>query len=172
MWDLDNRKEFSNCIKDIINDEAVQSMEYIKHHVHSVSCLDHCVFVAYVSFILCKRFKLDYVAAARAGLLHDLYLCDWSKTDVSRFRRLLIHPAMALKNAEKFTLSDLERDIILKHMWPVTLRQIPGYRESAVVNLADKLCACIEFLRLYHVFKAGRVLSAFNQRRCAAAVTQ
>ena len=172
MWNLNNRTEFSACIQDIINDEAVQSMDNIKHHVHNVSCLDHCVFVAYVSFVLCKKFKLNHAAAARAGLLHDLYLCDWSKTDVSRFRRLLVHPGMALKNAEKFELSDLERDIILKHMWPITLRQIPYYRESAIVNLADKLCACIEFMRLYHIFKAGRALSAFNRRRCTASLAQ
>lgn len=172
MWNMNNKVEFSACINDIINDEAVQSMDNIKHHVHNVTCLDHCVFVAYVSFALCKKFNLNYVAAARAGLLHDLYLCDWSKTDVSRFRRLLIHPAMALKNAEKFSLSDLEKDIIIKHMWPVTLRQLPGYRESAVVNFADKICACIEFLRLYHVFKAGHVLASFNHRRSMASLAQ
>lgn len=172
MWNANNRAEFSACIQDIINDEAVQSMDNIKHHVHSVSCLDHCVFVAYISFVLCKRFKLDYAAAARAGLLHDLYLCDWSKTDISRFRRLLVHPGMALKNAEKFDLSDLERDIILKHMWPVTLRQLPRYRESAIVSLADKFCACVEFMRLYNIFKAGRALSDFNHRRCTASLAQ
>ncbi|HWP51165.1 MAG TPA: HD domain-containing protein [Clostridia bacterium] len=172
MWNPSVRAEFSDCIKELINDEAVQSMDNINHHVHNVSCLDHCIFVAYVSFVLCKKLKLDYVAAARAGLLHDLYLCDWSKTNVSRFRRLLIHPAMALKNAERFELSDLERDIILKHMWPVTLRQLPGYRESAVVNLADKLCACVEFMRLYDVFRAGRALSGFNHRRCVASLAR
>ena len=172
MWNPNVRAEFSACIKDLIGDEAVQSMDNIKHHVYSVSCLDHCVFVAYISFVLCKKFKLNYVSAARAGLLHDLYLCDWSETDIGRFRRLLIHPAIALKNAEKFALSDLERDIILKHMWPITLRQLPGYRESAVVNLADKFCACVEFMRLYDVFRAGRALSAFNRRRCAASLAR
>ncbi len=172
MWNMRNKTEFSACIKDIINDEAVQSMDNIKHHVHNVTCLDHCVFVSYVSFVLCKKLNLNYVAAARAGLLHDLYLCDWSKTNVSRFRRLMIHPAMALKNAEKFSLSHLERDIIIKHMWPVTLRQLPGYRESMVVNLVDKICACVEFMRLYHVFKAGRVLSSFNHRRCMTSLVQ
>lgn len=172
MWNLDNRTEFSACIEDIINDAAVQSMDNIKHHVHSVSCLDHCVFVAYISFVLCKKLKLDYTAAARAGLLHDLYLCDWSETNVNRFRRLLIHPKMALKNAEKFGLSELERDIIVKHMWPITLRQMPYYRESAVVNLADKFCACVEFMRLYNIFKAGRALSVFNHRRATASLAQ
>lgn len=172
MWSLDKRAEFSACIQDLIEDEAVQSMDDIKHHVHSVSCLDHCVFVAYISFVMCKKLKLDYTAAARAGLLHDLYLCDWSQTDVHRFRRLLIHPRMALQNAEKFELSELEQDIILKHMWPVTLRQFPRYRESAIVSLADKFCACVEFMRLYDIFKAGRALSIFNHRRCMASLAQ
>ena len=91
--------------------------------------------------------------AARGGLLHDLYLCDWSKTDVGKFERLVIHPLMALQNAEKFGLNDLERDIIVKHMWPLT-RALPRHRESFVVSLADKLCATAEML---HVYKAARV---------------
>ena len=172
MWNPNVRAEFSDCINELINDEAVQSMDNIKHHVHNVSCLDHCIFVSYISFVLCKKLKLDYVAGARAGLLHDLYLCDWSQPNISRFRRLLIHPAMALKNAERFERSDLERDFILKHMWPVTLRQLPGYRESVVVNLVDKICACVEFMRLYDVFRAGRALSAFNHRRCVASLAR
>ena len=105
------------------------------------------------------------VAAARAGLLHDLYLCDWKKARVSPWQRLLVHPQMALENAEQFGLSELERDIILKHMWPVTLRRIPRHRESVVVNLADKLCASAEFLRIYNLAHAGERLLEFNRRR-------
>lgn len=172
MWNTNTKTEFSLCINELINDPVVQSMENIKHHVHSVSCLDHCVFVSYMSFVICKKLNLNYTAAARAGLLHDLYLCDWSKTETSRFQRLLIHPEMALKNASQFELSELEQDIIIKHMWPVTLSRVPSYRESVVVNIADKICAAIEFLHLYDVLKAGDALLSFNHRRRTASVSQ
>ncbi len=165
MWNLEIRDEFYACISDLIEASAVQAMDDIPQHAGGVSCLDHCIFVSYLSFLLCRRWGLDAVAAARAGLLHDLYLCDWKKTSVNLWQRLLIHPQMALENAEQFGLSDLERDIILKHMWPVTLRHIPRHRESAVVNLADKLCATAEFLGIYGLAHAGEQLLEFNRRR-------
>lgn len=165
VWNLELKEEFYACIEDLIDSPSVQAMEDISQHAGGVSCLDHCIFVSYLSFVLCRRWGLDARSAARAGLLHDLYLCDWKTTDVGLFERLLIHPRMALKNAEQFGLSDLERDIILNHMWPVTLRQIPRRRESAVVNLADKLCATAEFAGLYHISQASDRLLEFNRRK-------
>ena len=42
-----------------------------------------------------------------------------------------MHPRIAVKNAEKITeLSDLERDIILKHMWGSNHCTPPRYKES------------------------------------------
>ena len=85
MISLNSRQiEFAAVIRDLIRNEKVQQMEYIKHHVGGVSCLEHSIFVAYLSFIICKKLNLDAAAAARGGLLHDLYLCDWSKENVSR----------------------------------------------------------------------------------------
>ena len=44
-----------------------------------------------------------------------------------------------LKNAMKhFRLTPIEEDIILKHMWPLTIK-LPRYRESYLVSLADKI---------------------------------
>lgn len=165
MWNERDKKLFADCIKDIIDDPRVQSMENIPQHAHNVSCLDHCVFVAYISFIICRRYGLNYCAAARAGLLHDMYLCNWKETDIGLFKRLLIHPQMALENAASFGLSTLERDIIAKHMWPVTFRKIPRHKESAVVNIADKFCTIVELLHIYEISKAGDALLAFNHRR-------
>ena len=101
-------------------------------------------------------------AAARGGLLHDLYLCNWSQTNIGPWKRLLIHPQIALRNAEIHGLSDLEKDIISKHMWPLTLRKVPRHRESVVVNLADKICACTEMLRLYSKIGAAAALAKYN----------
>ena len=125
-------------------------------------CGHHCIFVSYLSFSICKKFHLNAVAAARAGLLHDLYLCNWSQTNIGPWKRLLIHPQIALRNAEIHGLSDLEKDIISKHMWPLTLRKVPRHRESVVVNLADKICACTEMLRLYSKIGAAAALAKYN----------
>lgn len=162
MWNPILLDEFYDCIGDLIQHPHIQTMDKIKQHAKNVSCLDHCIFVSYLSFSLCKRLKLNATAAARAGLLHDLYLCNWAQTNIGPWKRLLIHPQIALRNAETHGLSDLERDIIAKHMWPLTLRKIPKHRESVIVNLADKLCACAEMLRLYRRVGAANALARYN----------
>lgn len=152
------RTEFWSCIDDLLMQPEVREMDNIRQHAAGVSCLDHCIFVSYVSFVACKHLGLDSTSAARAGLLHDMYLCDWRATQVNRFKRLVIHPKMALENADNFNLSKLEKDIILKHMWPVTLFALPRHRESFVVNIADKICATAEMLRIYRRLDSGKRL--------------
>ncbi len=56
------------------------------------------------------------------------------------------HPKTAYMNASKlFNLNDKEADIILKHMWPVTL-SFPKYKESYLLTFVDKYCALSEFM--------------------------
>lgn len=138
QWKEENRALFAACLNGLEDEPMVRAMDAIPQHVKGVSCYDHCLFVAYVGFTLCRIFGLDYRAAARAGLLHDLYLQKWEETDVGRFRRLVIHPQLALENARAFGLSPMEEDIIGKHMWPLTA-PLPYYKESYMVSLADKI---------------------------------
>lgn len=166
MWDETKLMEFYTCVYDLLSDKQVQSMHAISQHAEGIDCFDHSLFVAYVSFCLCRRWGLDAVAAARAGLLHDLYLCNWADTDVGLFRRLVVHPMMALGNARRFGLSELEEDIIRTHMWPVTLRALPRHRESWVVSLADKLCTLSEISPVYRMAQVHtRLRPAFAGRR-------
>ena len=78
-------------------------------------------------------------------MIHDLFLYDWRVRQPDRkglhaFR----HPRVALNNALKiFELSKKEQDIILKHMWPLTVI-FPRYKESYIVTLVDKYCATYE----------------------------
>lgn len=103
--------------------------------------------VAYFTYIACKRLKLDYVSATRAAMLHDLFLYDWRKKYKSielPGLHAFVHPKIALKNAsEIFELNDIEKDIIEKHMWPVTF-SLPKYKESYIVTIMDKYSACLE----------------------------
>lgn len=73
------------------------------------------------------------------------FLYDWHKNEVD-YGGLhgFIHPNIALKNANKyFLLNEVEKDIIQKHMWPLTLK-LPKYKEAYVVSFVDKYCAILE----------------------------
>ena len=139
-------REFYIIVKDLINNPTVLQMKNYRQH-YDTSCYDHCIEVAYWSYLFCKKFNLDYKAAARAGILHDLFLYDWrhSYKDLNGWHAFE-HPKIALKNAKKICdLTEKEQDIILKHMWPVTFFQFPKYKESFVITITDKMSALKSF---------------------------
>ena len=163
-----NIRCFVNCVRDLLDSPEVQSMRALPHHP-GTSCYEHSVFVAYVSFRLARRWGLDYRAAARAGLLHDLYLYDARNKPAYYGNQCFAHPVAALKNAWALcgSLTPMEANIIISHMWPLS-RRMPRYKESLVVNLADKLCATAEVSHLYHGIR--RIRNRKYRRRIAAAV--
>jgi len=132
--------EYLNCIRDLIEDQRVRSMSGFMQH-GKVTCLEHCLYVSYYSYLVCRRLGFDYRSAARGGLLHDFFLYDWHKDKPYKGLHGLKHPYVALENANKyFRLNKLEKDIISKHMWPLTF-PFPRYWESLIVNFMDKCCA-------------------------------
>ena len=113
----ENYLEFKNIINDIRLNEKVKEMNnYMQHS--STSCYNHCLHVAYYTYLICKKFGLDYFSASRAAMLHDFFLYDWhDHRKVNSFRELhaFSHPKIALENSLKnFTLNDLEKDVIVK----------------------------------------------------------
>ena len=137
--------DYINIVNDILCNKNFQSMDnYIQHGKTSTKM--HSINVSYLSYKLCKKLNLKHNAAARAALLHDYYLYDWHthyKETGLRFHGFT-HPRTALNNALKeFTLSKLEQDIILKHMWPLTFVP-PKHLEGFVVTLVDKYCSIAE----------------------------
>lgn len=135
--------EYAACIDDLIFSPTVQMLDDFKHH-QNVSRLDHVLNVSFASYSICRALGWDYRSAARGGLLHDLFLYDWRTTTLPEGRHGFAHPQIALNNAnEEFVLNRVEQDIIVKHMFPLTL-QPPGCKESAIVCLADKYCALQE----------------------------
>ncbi len=108
--------------------------------------MQHSINVAYYSYLVCKVFNFDYKSAARAGLLHDLFLYDWRVEKQPEGHHAYAHPRVALRTAQKIAdLNKIEQDAIVKHMWPVTLR-LPRYKESLVVSFVDKYCCCLEVI--------------------------
>jgi uncharacterized protein len=139
--------DYLDSISDLINHPSVRSMKnYIQHR--DVDCLEHSLYVSYCSYLVCKRINLNYRCAARGGLLHDFFLYDWHIKGSHKGLHGLNHPRSALQNAKKaFCLNALERDIILKHMWPLTIT-LPKNKEAYIVAVIDKYCAFIEICRL------------------------
>lgn len=142
--------EFLETVSDLLETEQVKELQDITHHL-SLTCYEHSVFVAYLSFCTARKMGLDYRAAARAGLLHDLYLYD--SATVPAVSHCFNHSSRALENArEVCELSEKEENIILAHMWPLS-KAMPKSREAVVVSLCDKYCATVEVLHIWHKMK-------------------
>jgi len=148
---MEGRKPFEDEFYDITKDIYTHD-EFMKlklHNHHNSSIYDHVMDVSYFSYRACKFLKLDYRSAARGALLHDFFLYDWRNHNVpdlpaKKFHGIE-HPKIALTNAKKhFILNDIEKDIVRKHMWPLTLVP-PKYKESFIVSFADKYLASKEF---------------------------
>lgn len=135
-------KEFYGYIEDIINNNSVLQLKSFTHH-YFTTCYDHSIRVAYHNYIICKLLGLNAKAASRGGLLHDLYLYNRKTYVRSKGEKLhgFRHPHIALDNASKlFRLTKTEKDIIVKHMFPLTLK-FPKYPESYITTITDKyLC--------------------------------
>ncbi|MBP3242419.1 MAG: HAD family hydrolase [Ruminococcus sp.] len=139
---------FYDCVSDIISCPELSRLKGITHHICTTR-FQHSLNVSYYSYVVCRFLRLDARSAARAGLLHDLFYYDRKTYNASRSKgqpsHSSMHAAVALKNACAVTdISKLERDIIAKHMWPVT-RPVPKYRETYVITVIDKYCAILEF---------------------------
>ncbi|MFZ5754310.1 MAG: HD domain-containing protein [Bacillota bacterium] len=158
-----NFDEYKEYVWDLLSNETVWQMNRFRHH-YIVSRLEHSLNVSYYSYIICAALGLDCKAAARGGLLHDFFLYDWRVENLPEGKHAFVHPRIALKNAEVLVpLKEKERDIILKHMWPLTW-QLPRYPESCIVCLVDKGCALLEILCSWIVLFSGGWRSAGQAR--------
>lgn len=130
-------------------------MEYEKKQRQhgSTTCFIHSLSVAYMSVKLASVFhlKVNTESLIRGALLHDYFLYDWRDPEyrLHGFR----HARTAFNNASSdFNLNKIEGDIILRHMFPLNLTP-PRYKESALVCLADKICATLEILAIVFPIK-------------------
>lgn len=146
---IDNDKEFQNILKDIITNETVQQMKNFKQH-YETTCFDHCYTAAYYCYSICKKYNLDYKSATRAAMLHDLFLYDWRVRQPDRKGlHAFTHGKVACNNACKlFDLNEKEKDMIIKHMWPVTI-ELPKSFEGLILTFVDKYCAISESIEIF-----------------------
>lgn len=139
----------------LTSEKMLEEKNFIQHG--SITCYEHSVNVAEKSVFIAETlsFRINERALIRGALLHDYFLYDWHH----KGHRLhgFFHAKAALKNASRdFSLSEIEEDIIKRHMFPLNIRP-PKYAESWVVCFADKLCAAEEFFSGLSVFFANLV---------------
>ena len=149
---IDSDSEFQEIIKELITDSTVLKMKNFKQH-YNTSCYDHCYVVSYYCYVISKKYKLDYISAARAGMLHDLFLYDWrKKVPDQKGLHAFTHGKLACENASKlFDLNIKEQNMIKEHMWPITFK-LPSSIESYILTFVDKYCALSESFDVLKTF--------------------
>lgn len=142
--------DFIQACEDILHHEVFLSSHEFIHH-SDVSCRDHMIFVAFICYKIHKKINVPLKPLMRSALLHDLYLYDWhvGHPDSKGYIKLhgLFHPKRAYEEAIKhFSLSSVEKNAIVSHMWPLTPMSLPTSKVAWTLCLVDKYCATIETL--------------------------
>jgi len=142
-YNQQSRTEYKNSMSELLSNEKLKSLDKYRQH-YKCTRLKHSVNVSYYSFYIAKLLKCDYISAAKAGLLHDLYFHE--KEDFrDRIKMIRQHPKDALRNAlEICDLNETERNTIIRHMWLITWKP-PKYKEGYIVTFVDKYCAVKEY---------------------------
>lgn len=148
------REEFNDIIEPYLIEEFT-NLKNIDHH--GITRYDHSLRVAYYTYLITRFLHINYEEATIAALLHDFFT-DEVNEELSVFK-LRRHPKHALNNASKyFYLTDLQKDIISTHMFPVTFTP-PKYLESWIVDIVDDISAIYE--KMYSVRKELRAATTF-----------
>ena len=150
------QNELRYYASDILHSENFDKSKNNLQH-GSISVKEHSLQVARQSVLLSEWLGIEHNRRdlVRGALLHDYFLYDWHHIDRENPHRLhgFHHPLRALRNAEQeYELTDRQREIIVKHMWPLTIK-LPMCREAWVVTAADKYCS---FLETVHLQKGHR----------------
>lgn len=146
------QKQIRENAPDILMSENFRgTRQHIQHGNMTVN--DHVMNVARYSLWLSERLHIrcNRRALVRGALLHDYFLYDWHKPDPDNPHKLhgFYHPGKALQNASReYQLTKQEREIIKKHMWPLTVVP-PTCREAWIVTAADKWCSLMETLHMH-----------------------
>ena len=150
---------------DILNSENFNRTKgHIQHGNMTVN--NHCMNVAKYSIALSEKLhiKCNKKELIRGALLHDYFLYDWHDPEHAGIQNLhgFYHPGVALQNAsEEYDLTEREKEIIKKHMWPLTVIP-PRCREAWIVTTTDKWCSLLE---TFHVHQGhGKKNKFLNER--------
>ena len=139
------QREFISLAHEVIRTEEYRRLRGYRHHVRG-TVFSHSIKVAYLCYRHARRFgwRCDTRALVRGALLHDFYLYERRGMGLLHW---VIHPRHALKNAVALypDLSGRERDMIRRHMFPLTPIP-PRYKEGWLLCYFDKAAAISDLL--------------------------
>src|SRR5574344_305068 len=143
---MNNKKEYYSIYSEFNNVNKYRALKTIVHHGNNR--LYHILRVSKLSFFVSKNLGIDYISCTRGALMHDFFTIeDLSRKDNRYNKYLKGHPTQALSNSKEFfDVNEIEEDIILSHMYPIT-RQKPKYIESKIVCICDTIVSVYEFFR-------------------------
>ena len=130
-YDINHKFLLEEEIYNLSKNSQFDKTKLYKQH-GKTSVYEHSINVAYTSLLIAEKMsiKTDFRSLVRGALLHDYFLYDWHEKSKDHRLHGFTHPARALKNAEQiFDLTPVEKDIIKRHMFPLTPVP-PAYRES------------------------------------------
>ena len=133
--------EYVEITGDLLKNDDVKRMKTFNHH-GKISTHFHSVYVSFTVLKWCNAFKIDNKnEIVRASLLHDFYLYDWH-IEKHEEMHAWYHPKAAVANIETIfgSLSNMQRDMILRHMFPLSV-QPPNSIGGWILTLCDKHCA-------------------------------
>ena len=137
--------------KDYYKDIKNKMSAFTQHK--GTSTFVHSRNVAYCSFefanFLERKFNanFNYETLVVGCYLHDFFLYDWHEKGGNHRLHGFTHPKVADANAKKFCqITKKESDMILSHMWPLTITKVPKSKEAWVLCLCDKFEASREVI--------------------------
>ena len=160
---MNDYEDFFTLAEDILTHPKFIAQNAYHHHTSNL--FEHALHVAYISYRVAVKFKLDTKTIIRGALLHDFFLYDWHiegrRIKKRGFKKHgFTHAKIAYQNASKyFNINPKEKDIILKHMFPLNIKP-PRYKESWLVNLVDSYVTFKEYFK-----KHPRELYTFIEQR-------
>lgn len=156
------KEEIQRILYSLERDGRFGQERYYTQHVSS-TVYDHSLSVAEYSLKIAEylNINVDKTSLIRGALLHDFFLYDWKKEQMSGLKHGITHPKAALENTKKdYQLNRIEENIILRHMFPLTPIP-PTCKEAWIVSAADKYCAAKEAMDAWSNHLADRIIRLF-----------
>lgn len=143
---MKNKSIYFDIYSEFNDVNKFREMKSIIHHGNNR--LSHINRVAKLSFLISKKLRLDYVSCTRGAIMHDFFTIEDVSKEENKLRQFLKkHPTKALDNSlQYFDVNEIERNIILSHMYPIT-KEKPKSMEAKIVCITDKLVSFYEFFR-------------------------
>lgn len=136
-------RELTKRYAHITGTERYRLLKKIPRHGGS-NTFDHSVRVARIAERLSVVFRISPESAVKTGLLHDFCLVNTHRDHEKRDEwYCFYHPKDAVENAAGYDLTEVEKQAILSHMWPLS-KHMPKSREAWVLTISDKLAAGYE----------------------------